>query len=160
MSVTATIASSMPTIETLTDGAISTSNNTVTFNAYDESNALTSGTTPPITKCAFFLGTLSTGALSINLAALSGANGATVDGTGLKVQAFRVKNLGANTMTFTVGASNGYDLAGAGFSVALAQNQWFMFYGNDAAPDIASGDRTLDVAGTGSQTFECSILMG
>ena len=84
----------------------------------------------------------------------------TIDGTGLKVQAFRVKNLGANTMTFTVGASNGYDLAGAGFSVALAQNQHFTLYGNDATPDIASGDRTIDVAGTGSQTFECSIVMG
>lgn len=160
MAVTATIVRSMATIETFSEGSVASSNATITHNGYDESNALTSATTPPITKCAFFLGTLTAGALTIDLTALTGTNGGTVDGSGLKVQAIHLKNLGANAMTFAVGASNGYDLAGSGFSVTLAQNQDFLFYGNDATPDIGASDKTIDVSGTGSQTFECSILLG
>ena len=159
MAITTTIASSINTVETLADGSIG-SNNTVTHTGYDESNALNGGTTPPATVCAFFLGALAAGAKTIDLTALSGTNGATVSGTGLKVQAFRVKNLGANAMTFTVGASNGYELAGAGWKLILASGQYAMIYGNDATPDVAAGAKTIDVSGTGTQTFECSIILG
>jgi hypothetical protein len=160
MGVTATIASTMATIETLTDGGIATSNNTVTHNRYDQSHALNSGTSVPITKCAFFLGALDTGAATIDLTALVSTNAAVISASGLKVQGFRVKNLGANAMTFEVGDSNGYELAGAAFSVTLAQGQHFQFFGNDAAPDVSGTAKTIDVSGTGSQTFECSILVG
>lgn len=160
MAVTSTIVRSMATIETLADGDIASTNNTVTHNAYDESSALTSATTPPITKCAFFLGTLVAGALTIDLQALSGTNGATVDGTGLKVQAFHVKNLGANSMTFTFGSADPYALMGATWLITLAPGQDFLHYGNDATPDIGNSTHKIDVTGTLVQTFECSILMG
>jgi hypothetical protein len=150
----------MSTVETIADGDISTSLNTVTHNAFDESNALNSGTTPPITKCAFFLGALTTGAKTIDFTSLESTNGAIISGSGLKVQAIRFKNLGENAMTFTFGAANPYLLAGADWKVTLAQNQHVTFYGNNATPDISGSAKNIDVAGTGSQTFECSILMG
>ncbi|GAG24487.1 unnamed protein product, partial [marine sediment metagenome] len=78
----------------------------------------------------------------------------------LKVQYLRVKNLGANVLTITVGAGNGYDLAGAAMSVALTQDQWWTFYGNDATPDIAGADCEIDLLGTGVQTSEWTIIMG
>lgn len=132
----------------------------VVHTSYDESWSLTASTTPPVTKVAEFLLTLSTGAATINLASLTGTNGATVDLTGLKVQFFRVKNLGANNMVFVPGASNGIDLWGAASSNTIFPGAVAMWFFNDASPDVASGDRTIDVTGTGAQTAEITIVAG
>ena len=160
MSVTSTISLAMPAIHTLTSAAVASANNTVTLNAYDESHALSGTTTPPITTPAYFLATLVDGALTIDLTALSGTNGATVSGSGLKVQALHVKNLGANALTIGEGVANGYELAGNAWTCILAQNQEVMFYLNDAAPDIDGTHKNIDLAGTTTQTSEWSILMG
>lgn len=160
MAVTATIANTSIINETLASNVDGSTNPLVTHDSFDDGVTLDSNTTPPATKCVVKIVALSGGAASIDLTTITGTNGLAQDSTGLKVQLFRVKNLGANTMTFTVGASNGYNLAGAGFSVALEQNQWFMFYGNDASPDVASADRTIDVAGTTTQTFELTLVTG
>jgi hypothetical protein len=128
--------------------------------SFDDTATLNSSTTPPVTKSVVKVVALSGGAATIDLTTITGTNALAQDMTGLKVQYFRVKNLGANTMTFTVGASNGYNLAGAGFSVALEQNQQFALFLNDASPDVAAGDRTIDVAGTTTQTFELTVVAG
>lgn len=140
--------------------AYSSSNRTVISDQFNESGTLTSATTPPVTKSAKFVKALAVGAGTIDLTSLTGANGASVDGTGLKVQLFRMKNLGANPMTITFGAATPYALAGATFVVILAQNQVWQFYGNDATPDIAAGAKHMDLSGTASQTCEVSIVMG
>lgn len=158
MSVSCTYQFGMSVTETLTSGVEGSANPVLEFSAYNRSATLNASSTPPITKHVQTLLTLSTGALTINLAALTGINGLTVDGTGLRVQMIRVKNLGANAMTFAGGASNGIDLA-CGTFVVPSGGITQMFF-NDASPDIASGDRTIDVTGTGAQTFEFSILMG
>jgi hypothetical protein len=145
------------TTETLTSGIVGASNPKVVFDAYEESGTLNASSTVPATKSCYMLGALTAGAQTINLAALTGANG-TVDFTGLRVQLIRVKNLGANAMTFAEGASNGIALACLPFIVpagGIAQ-----FYLADLAPDVASGDRTIDVSGTLAQTFEFSIVAG
>ena len=41
-----------------------------------------------------------------------------------------------------------------------APGQEHVFFGNDATPDIASGARTLDLAGTGSQVLDVVIILG
>lgn len=160
MSVSTTITSNITTVETLTDGDIGSTNNTVTHNQFDSSSVVNGTSTVPATKCAYFTGALAAGAKTIDLTALASTNGAVISGSGLKVQAFKVKNLGANAMTFTDGASNGYELAGDGWKLILASGQYAMIYGNDAAPDIDGTHKTIDVSGTGTQTFECSIVMG
>lgn len=160
MSVSFSYAGIAQVSETLASNVDGASSPTILHSSFDDSATLTSSTTPPVTKCVVKICTLTAGAFTIDLTTITGTNGLAQDSTNLKVQYFRVKNLGANTMTFTVGASNGYNLAGAGFSVALEQNQWFVLFGNDATPDVAAADRTIDVAGTGTQTFELTLVTG
>lgn len=157
MSIAATYDFGITVNETLSTGVPAAANPVVNHSEYNESARLTSTTTPAVTKASLFLLTLTAGAATINLAALTGANGA-IDATGLRVQLLRIKNLGANAMTFSEGASNGIALVCLPLVVpAGGIAQVFL---NDASPDIASGDRTIDVAGTGAQTAEITIVMG
>lgn len=100
---------------------------------------------------------LTAGAYTINLASVPGVNGVAQDGTGKRIQKMRVTNLGANAMTFSEGASNGIALSCLPFTVPAGGSvQWDL---NDASPDIASGDRTIDIAGTGTQTCQVTIYI-
>lgn len=161
MSVSAKVTMQCKVIETLSDTSLASSDNTVTHNSFGvQGTVIKSDTTPPATKVSAGVVALSAGAKSLDLTALTGTNGATVDATGLKLQVWMLKNLGANAMTFSEGASNGYAALGAAFSFILLQNQLAQFYLNDAAPDVAAGDKTIDVAGTGTQTFQNVMVFG
>ena len=105
---------------------------------------------------------LSAGAASVDFTAIRGTGGANRDFTGKKVQAILLKNKSTNTgdMTFSVGASNGLELFGASFTFKLKPGQCCLFYLNDAAPDVAAGDKTIDVAGTGAEQFEIQAVAG
>ena len=157
MAVSCTYIFGMTTRETLDTGVPAVTTASITHNAYDETTTLNATSTPPATEVAMFLQTLTAGAATINLAALTGANG-TIDGTGLRVQMIRVKNLGAASMTFSEGASNGIALSCLPFTIPTGGVYQFLL--NDASPDIAAADRTIDIAGTASQTAEVSILLG
>jgi PKD repeat protein len=146
--------------ETLASGVDGAGTPTILHSSFDDQGTLTASTTPPVTKCVVKVIALVAGAATINLATITGTNGLAQDSTGLKVQYFRVKNLGAAAMTFTAGASEGYNLAGASFNMAILPGQWFIFFGNDATPDVAAADRQIDVAGTGTDTFELTLVTG
>lgn len=141
--------------EVLSDDSLSTSAKSVQHTQFDESV-----TPSPATMTSQKVYTLSTGAATIDLRALYGAGGSVQDANGLKVQGIFLKNLGANVMTFTAGASNGYEIFGASGSVAIQPGAFLAMSFNDGSPDVAAGDKTIDVAGTGSQTFECAIILG
>ena len=164
MSVTLSYATNLTVQEVLVTNvpAAAATGKTITHNGYNSSASLTSATTPPVTQCAFFEQALTAGAASIDLTALPGTNGATVDGSGLKVQAIKIKakSTNANVITVTVGDANGYALAGAGFSVALLAGQEFVFYGNEATPDVGADAKTLDLDGTDEQSVEVSVAVG
>lgn len=161
-SVTVTYAATCTVAETLATntGSAPASTRVVTHTEYNEAASLTASTTPPVTTVAEFLLTLSGGAATVDLRALTGTNGASIDGNGLKVQVLRVKNLGANIMTIVPGASNGIDLLGASSSLTIPAGGHAMIYFNDASPDISGTDKTLDVTGTTTQTSEWTIVMG
>src|ERR1041384_4058255 len=118
--------------ETLSTGVAGSSSPVIVFSAYNESGTLNASSTVPATKHVQYLLTLSSGAATINLASLTGANG-TIDATGLRVQMIRVKNLGANAMTFAEGASNGIALACGTFIVPAGGIVQMLL--NDASPD-------------------------
>lgn len=164
MAVTVTYAATVNTVETLSTNvpAISTANNTITHSGYSTTATLTASTTPPVTQCAYFLKALTVGAATIDLTALTGTNGATINGTGLKVQVAKFKNpaTNANNITVKFGAANPYNLLGASWTLILAPGQEITVYGNDATPDIAAGAKDIDLSGTGSQELQCSIIMG
>lgn len=154
---TLTVVESPDNTNTLASGS------TLTHSALNQSHLLSGSTTPPVTTPAgrndF---ALSGGAASIDFTAIRGSGGANKDFTGLKVQSIVLKNKATNTgpMTFTEGASNGLALCGPSFSFRLQPGQWCQFFFNDASPDVASGDRTIDVSGTGTEQFEIFAVAG
>lgn len=164
MSVAVTLAATVSVVETLPNNTPSAPDATrkVTHTGFNMSKSLNAASTPPATLMAAFEQALSSGAATIDLTALTGTNGATVNMNGLKVQAFKIKakTTNANPITLTAGASNGIDLLGSSWSVTLQPGQEFLFYGNDATPDVASGDRTIDLAGTGTQAVEVIVVAG
>ena len=122
----------------------------------------------PATQGAVFHQVLTGDSATIDLRAVVGSNNGEVDGNGLKVQALMLKAIRAdgttpngNVITISVGAADGYDLAGAAFSLALQPGQSFLFLGADGTPDIATGDQDLDLDGTGSEDgVQVTLVMG
>ena len=141
--------------ETLTDDSLSTSARSVQHTLFDESV-----TPSPATIISAKLYALVAGALTIDLRALHQTNGASGDGNGLKVQGFYFKNLGANAMTITAGASNGYLIFGTSGSVVVQPGGGLCIYHADGAADIDATHKTIDVAGTLVQTFEAAFILG
>ncbi len=165
MSVKATVSLAITVDETITSGVpdASASNAVIKHNGFNTSKVLTGSSAQPVTKTASFTKALSSGSGTIDLTALPGTNGATVDGTGLKVQLLKIKAklTNANTITIAKGASNGYVPAGgSAFSVTLAPGQEIVIDGNEATPDIGSGAKTLDLTGTGAQELDVQVVMG
>lgn len=163
MPIAVTFASTITVVETFSGDYVSPGDATVTINRLNESESLNAASSVPVTKHAAFRQAMTSGAATIDLSALPGKTAdETVVGTGLKVQLAKFRNLAsnANDITITEGASNGYALLGAGFSFTLKPGQSAAFSLDEAAPDIASGDRTIDIAGTGAQILECQFVMG
>lgn len=164
MAITVTFQSLTTVAEEIANNADSLASNakTVTHSAFNTAATLNAGSTPPATLNAQFVQALSNGAATIDLTTLTGTNGKVVSGSGLKVQVLKLKAKGtnANVITAAKGASNGYELAGAAWSVALMPGQEVTFFGNDATPDIAAGAKTIDLAGTGTQSLEVVVIMG
>lgn len=134
----------------------------VTHTSWDFSHSLSSTSTPPFTKHASFQKALAAGTATIDLTALTGFNGEAVDGTGLKVQAMKLRNpsTNANTISIAPGAANGYDFCGADFKITLSPGTEVLIYCLDTAPDISGTDKNLDLAGTLVQALDVEILMG
>jgi len=149
--------------ETLETGvpAASANKRIVTHDLFNTAKTLNVDSTPPVTKVANFEQALTVGAATIDLTSLAGTNGASIDGTGLRVQMLKLRNKDANNpVTIEEGASNGYDGFGSGFSVTIAEEGEVTLLTNDAGTDIGATNKTLDLSGTGSEEVEVSIVMG
>lgn len=161
MAVTLTYRSQVTAAETLSSSDFpAVPSAPLVHSGFDTTLSLSATTTPPVTTPAYFDQALTAGAATIDLTALT-HNGQAVNLTGLKVQTIKIKNPAGNAaMTFTEGASNGYALMGAGWQTTLLAGQEVTFYGNDATPDVAAGDRTIDITGTGTESCEIAITAG
>lgn len=146
--------------ETLASGVDGADQPDIIHAAFDDSATLNASSTPPVTNCVVRTIALTAGAYTIDLTTITGTNGLVQDMTGKKVQLFRFKNLGAASMTIAEGASNGYAMLGASFTFTVPAGGQVMFVFNDNTPDVAAGDRTIDITGTGTQTFELTIDAG
>ena len=124
-------------------------------------------TTPPISGYSADEWTLDgAGAATIDLTDLPGTQG-DVDGTGLKVQCFRVHGLATNgILTISPGALNPYNLFGAANDLVLPAG----FIGplecrfDDLLADVTDvsgvGSSQIDLAGTATNVFKIEILLG
>lgn len=163
---TASILSQVDVTETVAD-APAAIGQTLRSNAFNQGQRqLNATSTPPVTKYSGETWTLDgSGDATIDLTDLPGTQ-ANVDGTGLKVNVFRVicptGNSGA--VTITPGASNPYNLAGASFSITVEPGDEWLYVGYDTSPDVTdvsgSGNQTIDLAGTAADTCNIDIGLG
>lgn len=163
MGVKANIVSKLSVTEDITAPFEDPINNTILHDGLDESFTLSATSTPPAAKVAPFRQALTSGAATIDLTNLPGTNGASVNGTALKVRACKFRNPAYNShaITITVGATNGYPLLGSGFCMTLLPGQSSgPLYLADGAPAIDSTHKTLDLTGTGSESLDVGILLG
>lgn len=162
MSVDVNYSSKITTTEVLATNMTEANDATVRFNGMDTTATLNASSTPAVTKAAFFAQALTGGAATVDLTALTGANGATVDGSGLRVQLLKAQNPSTNTgaITIAIGASNGYDGFGAAFSVAVDPGAEILIRTDDAGSDIGATKKNLDLSGTGTEALTLGIIMG
>ena len=83
------------------------------------------------------------------------------DANGLKLQTIMITNpSGNNPITIGEGASNGYPIWGASNDVIYpaATDQGTKF--SDSLPDVSATDKTIDITGTGTETFDVGICLG
>lgn len=165
MSVSVTYTSDVTVVETLSSSSTPSAlegNRRVTHTAYNTSLPLTSTTDVPATVVAGFNTALTSGSGSIDLTSMTGTNGVTVDATSLKVQIIKVRASSDNTgaVTLSEGASNGYELAGDSWSVALSPGQELLMYGNDKTPDVGASAKIIDLSGTGTDDVDVIVVAG
>lgn len=163
MSISANYNLSLSVVSTDAGDFVLPSNNSVSFAAPTTAGTLTASTTVPATKFSADSLPLVSGAKTIDFAALPGRSSEEVIvGTGLKCQIAYFGNPSTNlsAITITEGVANGLALMGATFKVTLLPGQAVLFFGNDAAPDIASGDRMIDLAGSGVEALDTFFVMG
>lgn len=163
MSVNVTYASTLQTLETLeTNVTHQADGKALTAKLNTSLSAQGAGSTPPCTVRAGTDKALSSGTGTLDLTALLGSNGVTVDGSGLRVQLVKFLNpvTNANPITIAKGVSNGYDGFGAAFSLTLAPGAEHLTRLNDAGSDIGGTNKILDLTGTGSQVLSYEIIMG
>lgn len=163
MAITVNYVSQLTVVEELS-GEYLGDDDTVTTNGLNTTEEFTASTAVPVSKYSAGQLTLSGGSGSIDLTSLPDANGVAgaVTFLGLKVNAykFRNKSTNANNITIAEGASNGYPLHGASFTLTLRPGEELTYRGKDLGTDVAAGDRILDVTGTGSQILEFELVAG
>ena len=158
MTVQASYQAELTVSETLSDADAQIP--IITHQAFNTSYNLNGTSTPPASEYGSLSTPMTSGALSIDLTALTGANGASVNGTGLAVRAFRLLNPETNAaaLTFQAAGSNGYNLAGAGWKLVLNPGDDVLMYVG-AAPRSAAA-RLIAVTGTGTDTVQAGFVIG
>lgn len=163
MSVTADWALKVNVVETLSTDIDAAPSPNINHTGFSTRGTFTASSDVPVTVVSADGIALVTGGHTIDLSALPGTNGATVNGNGLKVQLFKFKNTGSAVMTLTEGAANGYRLMGtaAGWEIAVFAGQEILLNLNELAPNVVTDtDDEIDIAGTAVETFEVMIVLG
>lgn len=161
--LTVTYNSTLSVKRVYSGGNASAADNSLTIDGLKTTASLGVASSPPPAVDAAGTATLSGGALTLDLRALADEDtGTVVDGNGLKVQMYKFKAAAgnANPITITAGASNGYELFGASGSLTLHPGDEVLVKCTETKPDIDATHKTLDLAGTGSQTLDYHLVMG
>jgi len=161
-SIEVTYKTEITVVQTLGDTSLLPTARTVTHNQMNTLKTLNGSSTPPASVTSKYRQLLSGGAATIDLTAVLSTNGAIVSALGLKMQAIKVKALedNANPIAIVPGAVNGYVWTGTTPRIDLAGGQEDCKYLNAKAPVVASGAKTLDLAGTGTQGVDIEIVLG
>jgi hypothetical protein len=163
MSVQLAYRTALTVLETITAGVadVVAAASQIRHDQFNTSYDLSSSSSVPVTQVSSQVLALVAGTKTLDLTALPGANGVTIDGTGLKVRAVKLKGITAMAaITITAGASLGYNLFGSGWKVIVNADQEAVFFLGNNAPTITSGLKNIDFAGTGTNTINVEIVLG
>lgn len=165
MSLTVTSIVQLSVKETSSSEFVSADDPSQTWNGMSTNAELTASTTPPVTKHTVFTKAMSGGAGTIDLTSLpdTEGNAGAVTFSGLKIQRakFTAPTTNANDITITLGASNGHPFFTAdGVVLSPGQSWTFENLAVDTGTDVAAGDATWDLTGTGSQELDVHLVAG
>ena len=159
---TVTLQSILTTTEVL-QGVPGAVGGTVINDDFNQSVSLTPTGSVPVTKGSYQTYTIAGGLVDIDLTALLGTQ-SNVDGTGLKLQALFIKNLGNNNINVAPGAANAYSPFGAGNDIDLPANatnkSHILLYTPELLADVAAGAKMIRITGTNGDTVQVGILLG
>lgn len=162
MSVRVNYNSSLTVRETLETSVPAASDAEILLNGFDTNSPLNSSSTPTATKVSAQTVALVAAAKTIDLTALTGTNGAAIDGTGLKVVACKFQNpsTNANNIIAKFGASNAYLFGNdAAWKVRLEPGDEVLFK-FAANPAIDATHKNIDLSGTGTQALNVVLVLG
>jgi hypothetical protein len=130
-------------------------------NALEAVLVLTASTTPDAEKAYAGRVTLIAGAATLDLTALTDSEGTVLSMTAKKVRFFAIKGNGnANVCTIKVGAANGFTGFGTAWTIDVQVGGWIFLYAGAASVDIDATHKTIDFAGTLTQSFDVIIVAG
>ena len=160
MGIIATFTSGLSVEETITVNAALLTDPSITHN-HGTTKTLNSTSTPAGTKVASGQIALVDGAATLDLSAVPSKDNVTVNGTGLTVQSVKFIVPGENAITVEKGGTNGYDGLGTAFSEDSGANggeENRLTMGHGSA--IGSGNKPLDLTGTGTDVLQYIIVFG
>jgi hypothetical protein len=163
MSLSLTFTPTITGTETLETNVAFASDAQILHTVSALSLSLNGSSSPPVSKISAFQKALSGGSGSIDFTALPQAGGGTQDLTGLKPRFAILRNPSTNTGNITIadGASNGHNFFGDGSGqITLKPGQWAIHFFAGSADAVASGDRTIDLTGTGSEALDVYLVFG
>lgn len=168
MSMTVSAAYVSQLTATITPGAtpsLDSADNTFKQSGLNTSlSALNASSTPPVTAVATFRATLVSGALAIDLTALTDNVQGLMSLSGLKIVAIKFKMpptaTFANAITVTTAASNFYAFLGASGSVVLLPSWELLLYCFSTNIAVDGTHKIITLAGTGSQYVDIEIYAG
>lgn len=158
---TVQVNSQLTVTRTFSGGDVAPGNNDITVNQLNTSESLSSSTTPAVTKDFDALVTLSGGAATLDLTAITdllGLGTVTISGLTPAWVKFVNPSTNANAITIAKGASNGYTGFGSSFSVTLQPGGELLL--RLATVAVSGSVKTLDITGTGSQTLKVQGCAG
>jgi len=158
---TVTANSQLSVTRTYSGGDVAPGNNTIDVNGLNTTEALNSGTTPAVTKDFDALVTLSGGAATLDLTAITdllGLGTVTISGLTPAWTKFTNPSTNANAVTIAKGASNGYTGFGSSFSITLQPGGEILI--RLATVAVSGSVKTLDITGTASQTLKVQGVAG
>lgn len=160
MALTVAMKLNMATLEELTGDDLN-ANTQILHNGYDINKAFSASTTPDVDTAAFQTKLMSGGAGTIDLTSLL-LNGVAVSASGKKPRGLLITALSGNSGNVTVvkGASNGYTGLGSAFSITLEPGMSVAVDFASGGNAVGSGDKTLDLSGTGTDGVRFSFVAG
>ena len=136
----------MQASETLLTNVPAASAPRVQHNGFDTKATLRSTGTPALAAVCYLRQALVAGVLALDFTALAGVNGGTINATGKKLYAVRVKHNGNDdVLTIAAGSSNGYQGTGTAADGYVVPGGQSMFVLGTAGPNVDGTHKTYRV---------------